>query len=74
MKPVTIIGIVLILLGVAGFFIGGVSVKDSETKAQIGDLKITAETQKNYAIPPWAAGLLVIAGVGIAVFGFVKKR
>ena len=68
MKPVTIIGIVLILLGVAGFFIGG------ETKAQIGDLKITAETQKNYAIPPWAAGLVVIAGVGIAVFGFVKKR
>jgi drug/metabolite transporter (DMT)-like permease len=74
MKPVSIIGIVVILLGVAGFFIGGVSVKDQETKAQIGDLKITAETQKNYPIPPWAAGLVVLAGVGIAVYGFVNKR
>ncbi|MGE0154687.1 MAG: hypothetical protein AB7R90_18870 [Reyranellaceae bacterium] len=74
MKPLTVIGLVLILLGVAGFFIGGVSVKDQETKAQIGNLKITAETQKNYFIPPWAAGLVVLAGVGLAVFGFVKKR
>ncbi len=74
MKPVTIIGLVLILLGVAGFFIGGVSVKDEQTQAQIGNLKITAETQKNYIIPPWAAGLVVLAGVGIAVYGFVKKR
>ena len=74
MKPVTIIGIVVILIGVACFFIGGVSVKDQETKAQIGNLKITAETQKNYFIPPWAAGLVVLAGVGIAVYGFVNKR
>jgi drug/metabolite transporter (DMT)-like permease len=72
MKPVTIIGIVVILIGVACFFIGGVSVKDQETKAQIGNLKITA--QKNYFIPPWAAGLIVLAGVGVAVYGFVNKR
>ncbi len=74
MKPVTIVGIVIILLGVAGFFVGGVSVKDQETKAQIGNLKITAETQKNYFIPPWAAGLVVLAGLGIAIYGFVNKR
>lgn len=74
MKPVTIVGIVLILLGVAGFFIGGVSVKDRDTVAQIGDLKVTAETKKNYFIPPWAAGLVVLAGVGVAVYGFVQKR
>ena len=74
MKPVAIIGIVLVLLGVGALFIGGVSVKEQETKAQIGNLKITAETQKNYFIPPWAAGLVVLAGLGVAVYGFVKKR
>jgi drug/metabolite transporter (DMT)-like permease len=74
MKPVTIIGIVVILLGVVGFFIGGVTVKDRDTVAQIGSLKVTAETPKDYAIPPWAAGLVVLAGLGIAVYGFVNKR
>ena len=74
MKPVTLIGVGLIVLGIAGFVVGAVTTTDRKTMAQVGDLKITAETQQQHVIPPWLSGAVVLAGIAVAVYGFVNKR
>ncbi|MGE0737178.1 MAG: hypothetical protein AB7G15_02640 [Alphaproteobacteria bacterium] len=74
MKPLQIIGVILIVLGVAGYVFGGVSVKKEETQLQVGPLKVTAETKQNYLVPPWLAGLVIAVGAGLFGYGFVRKR
>ena len=55
MKLSTIIGAVLIVLGVAALAYKGFNYKSEETVLQIGSVKATAETEKSVAIPSWRA-------------------
>jgi drug/metabolite transporter (DMT)-like permease len=70
MRPLTIAGIIITLLGAVVLLWGGrfTSKRDVLT---VGDLKVTASEQRT--IPPWVGGLAVIAGVGLVVAG-VRKR
>ena len=58
-----VIGIVLIVLGVAGLAYGGLSWTRRETIVDAGPIEITADTTERVPLPPIAGGLLLIAGV-----------
>ena len=73
MKPVSIIGVLLIVAGVAALVLGEVSFTNRETVVQIGDAKLDAETKDTYPIPAVAGIAAVVAGVVLVVVGYRKR-
>ena len=72
MNAAKIAGIVLIVLGLAGFMTGGFSFTKETTKAEIGPLQLKLEEKRNVNVPQWLSlGAIVIGGV-VLVMGFRK--
>jgi hypothetical protein len=69
MKPITIVGVVLILGGFAALIFGGITYTKNETVLDVGPLKMEAETKESIPIPQIAAILAAIAGVGLVIAG-----
>ena len=69
MKTSVIVGALLIALGVAGLVYKNFSYESEETIAQIGDLKATAETEKNIPIPAALGIAAIVAGVLVIAIG-----
>ena len=67
MKPGTIIGIILIVLGVVGFALGGFSFTEKEKVLDVGPIEATAEDKETVPIPPILAGLALVGGVVLVV-------
>ena len=67
MKPVAIVGIVLIVLGIAGLVLGRFSYTTEEKVLDVGPLEATAEKEHSVAIPDIAGIIAVLAG-GFLVF------
>ena len=67
MKTTMIVGIILIVLGVAGLAFQGISYTTREKVIDIGGLGITAETRKTIPVPLIAGGLALVAGIGTVV-------
>jgi len=63
MKPATIIGILLIVVGVVGFALGGFSFTQKEKVLDVGPIEATAEDKETVPIPPLLAGLALVGGV-----------
>jgi drug/metabolite transporter (DMT)-like permease len=63
MKPGTIIGLILIVLGVVGFALGGFSFTHEEKVLDVGPIEATAEDKESVPIPPILAGLALVGGV-----------
>lgn len=66
---VTLSGIILILVGIGTFAYQGFTYTKQENIAQIGDLKITANTEKTVHLPPIVGGLALVAGLVLVVVG-----
>lgn len=69
MKPATIIGILLIVVGVVGFALGGFSFTQKEKVLDVGPIEATAEDKETVPIPPLLAGLAVVGGVVLIAVG-----
>lgn len=69
MKPATIIGILLIILGIIGFATGGISVKHQKKDVDLGPLQISHQTQDTLPISPILSTISLLAGVGLVVVG-----
>lgn len=63
------VGIALIVLGVLGFAVTGISYTTTETVMDVGPLEIEKEEERNLPITPLAAGGAVIVGIGLVVAG-----
>ena len=63
MKPATLVGAVLIVLGVAALVYKGFDYTSEETVLQVGSVKATAETEKSVPIPTWAGIAAIVVGV-----------
>jgi hypothetical protein len=61
----TIFGIILILAGIAGLAYGGINYTTREEIAQIGDVKVTADTNKRVNLPPIAGGACLVVGLAL---------
>ena len=68
MKSLTnLAGILLIIFGIATLAYQGFTYTKHENVAQIGDMKITADTQKTVYFPPLLGGLSLAAGIILVV-------
>lgn len=72
MKSVlTILGIVLILAGIAGLVYGGINYTTRDEIMQVGDVKVTADTDKRINMPPLAGGACLVAGLALI---YISRR
>ena len=72
MKPLMILGIVLIILGAIGLGVQGITYTTRENVVDIGALKVTADTQKTIPIPLVAGGIALAAGIVVVVVASKK--
>lgn len=73
MKPIPIIGILLILAGIVALVLGEVSFTRKETVLQVGEAKIEAQTKDTVPLPPIAAGAAIVAGLVLVYIGYRKR-
>ncbi|MHB1959008.1 MAG: DUF3185 domain-containing protein [Acidobacteriaceae bacterium] len=73
MKPATIAGIALILLGVVGFALGGFSFTHEKKVVDMGPVQISHQQTKTVPIPPVLSAIALIGGIGLAVVGARSK-
>jgi hypothetical protein len=71
-KPVVIVGVVLVLLGIVGLSYSRISYTSKETIAEIGPFKATKEKQESIPLPPVMGSLALVAGVGLIALGLKK--
>jgi len=69
MKPATIIGILLILLGIVGFATGGVSFTHQKKDVDLGPVQVSHQTKDTLPISPILSTIPLIAGLGLVVVG-----
>jgi hypothetical protein len=71
MKGLTLLGAILLILGVLAFAVPIPHTEDHDVK--IGDAKIGVQTQHTERVPPIVAGSFVVAGV-IALAASARKN
>ncbi len=69
MKPATIIGILLIILGVVGFAVGGITFTQHKKDVDLGPVEIGHEKKSTIPISPILSTISLVAGVGLVVVG-----
>jgi hypothetical protein len=69
MKPATIIGFLLILLGIIGFAVGGVSFTHEKKDVDVGPVQISHQKKETVPISPILSTIALVAGVGLVVVG-----
>ena len=69
MKPLMILGLVLLLAGIGGLIVPNISWTQTETVAEIGPVEINADREKNVWIPTAASIAAILAGLGLVVAG-----
>ena len=74
MKPLSLTGIVLIVLGVAALVYQGITYTSHETVIDIGPLHATADRQKTLPLHPVLGIAAVAAGVGLMLAGARKAK
>jgi hypothetical protein len=72
MNRTAIIGVVLILLGVAALAYQGFTYTSRETVVDIGPVHATAEREKTVPIPPLVGLAAVAGGIALLVTGMRK--
>ncbi len=69
MKVATIVGILLIVLGIVGFAMGGVSITHEKKDVDMGPLQISHKKTDTLPMSPILSTLSLVAGVGLVVVG-----
>lgn len=69
MKPIPVIGVVLIVLGLVALVYQGVNYTSRETVLDIGPLHATAERQKTLPLPPVLGIAALVGGLVLVVAG-----
>jgi uncharacterized membrane protein len=73
MKPITLLGIALILLGIVALAYQGVTYKTREKIIDVGPIEATAEKEKTVPLPPLLGGLALAGGVVLVAVGAKKS-
>jgi hypothetical protein len=69
MKPIVILGVVLIILGIGGLVFRSVHWTETRNVANIGPIEINSQEDHNVWIPTAAGIIAVIAGLGLVLVG-----
>ena len=74
MKPLTIVGVLLILAGIAGLVVGRFTYTTEEQALKAGPLVVTAEKEHSVRIPDIAGIVAVVAGGVLVVVSRRRGR
>lgn len=69
MKPATILGMALILLGLVAFAYQGITYTTREKVIDLGPLQATVDTKKTLPLPPLVGGLALASGIVLLLIG-----
>ncbi len=69
MRNLTILGVVLIVLGVGALVFGHFTYTETKPVAYIGPVHINKQEENHVSIPTIAGIVVVIAGLGLVVLG-----
>jgi len=69
MKPATVIGIALIILGIVALAYRGITYTQREKIVDIGPLQATADREKTIPLPPILGGLSLVGGIVLVIVG-----
>ena len=73
MKPVTLVGIALIILGVLALAYQGITYTTREKVIDLGPLKASVNKEKNIPLPPIVGVLALAGGVALVIVGARKS-
>jgi hypothetical protein len=73
MKPASLIGIVLVVLGALALAYQGFDYTRRDHVLDVGPMHVTAETQKRVPISPILGGLALVGGIALLVVGSKKS-
>jgi hypothetical protein len=73
MKAATIVGILLIVLAVIGFAVGGITFTNEKKDVDLGPLQVSHKEHHTLPISPVLSTISLIAGVGLVVAGVRSK-
>lgn len=71
MKPLSLVGIVLLALG-AFILFRGLTYKSKDEVLRVGDLK--ASVEEKHAVPTWVGGVAIVAGIVLLAGGMGRRR
>ena len=75
MKIATILGIVLVIIGIVGLVYGGFTYTAAkQTTVQVGPLEVNAKEKRTFPIPSLAGGVLVAGGIILLILGGGMRR
>jgi hypothetical protein len=67
MKPLFWVGLVILILGVASFF---VAIPRTENHGiSVGDASVGIQTKHDQKIPPLASGIIIVGGIAMMIAG-----
>ncbi|RZL63821.1 MAG: hypothetical protein EOP81_10630 [Variovorax sp.] len=69
MNATRLIGIVLIVAGIAGLGLGGFSFTRETHQAKLGPLELSVKEKETVNFPVWAGVAAIVAGAALLVFG-----
>ena len=73
MKPIAIVGALLLVFGIVALAYQGLTYTTRETVLEVGPLKATADRTHTIAIPPIMSAAAVAAGVVLLIVGGRKQ-
>lgn len=72
MKPIMIIGLILIVLGIGALAYKGITYTTRERIFDIGSIQASADVQKTVPLSPILGGLSLVGGIVLVVIGRKK--
>lgn len=73
MKAATVVGIILIVLGIIGFAVGGISFTHEKKDVDVGPLQVYHKQTKTMPISPVLSTVAVVVG-GVLVIAGARRR
>jgi hypothetical protein len=73
MKPATMIGLILIVIAIIGFAVGGISFTHQKQDAKLGPINISHQQTETIPIPPILSAVALVAGFGLVIVGLKGK-
>jgi uncharacterized membrane protein len=69
MKSATLVGVLLIALGVVAFVFQGITYTTREKVIDLGPLHATKEEKKTLPLPPVLGGIALVGGIALLLAG-----
>lgn len=67
-------GLVLVIAAAVALARGGVPYEDSETLLDVGDLEVSASSEREFSVPPLVAGIVLVVGGALVFAGARSSR